>query len=947
MKKVFYPFVTTLVLLSIALVGFVHQQILPDYKKSQLDSAPEVIEGLIVVKLNNGITILNSENLQTSDPNFNKFLKKHRINSIEAIFPKVGQSDLVRANEIARLHYLKFSHDINPQILAKDFAELRTVAYAEPKFMSYLDEIPNDPQYASQGYLDDALNAEVAWDIAKGENGDAIVAIVDSGTDWDHEDLIGNVWKNEGEIPNNGIDDDENGYIDDVRGWNFPADNNDPSPNGSSHGTHVAGIAGATTDNEVGIASISWNPKLMGINASGSFGGIAFGYEGIGYATITKADVVNCSWGRGGAPSLFEEDIVNFATENDVLVVAAAGNGGADNQGDSNDETPHFPSNYDNALAVGSTQDATDRIAGYSNYGLTVNVFAPGSGILSTFPDDTYGPNSGTSMASPVVAGLAALIKGAHPDWTAEQVREQIRITCDPIDDSNISSLGGLLGSGRVNAHRALTEEFPAIRIHSYFILDSGGDGEMDAGENIQLFITFINKMAPTNSVAVFLSTEDTNIQFINPADGIPIIETNQLISTKFTFDIAPDAPRGQQILFKADILNGDYIDYDLLQLTISPPKFIAHDTGPLRMSVSNQGNLGFAGFAGQAPGDGFSWNGQNLLFEGGIVLATGPNQISDCIRGLSNEPNEEFKVMDGEVLRLISPGENHLQESSVVIVDSLASNPIGVSVQQESFADTTASRQNFVIVKYTIKNESADTIDNLYMSMFFDWDIGTDFNDFGRVDANRRLGYAYNTVSGTRYIGATKMLSSEAGYSYRTLHNPNELYDNFTDAEKWDFMTSGIQTSEIDAVDISTYSSAGPFKIGPSETTEVGFAIIGANAFEELAVAADTAQYVWDNMGVISSIEEIPVSTLENLQLFPNPFHNDLQINYELKQSEQVRIALYDLRGREVAVLEEAKQQAGKHQLEWNLSDKISTGAYFLQLQIGEQALTRKVVKY
>ncbi len=606
---------------------------------------------------------------------------------------------------------------------------------------------------------------------------------------------------------------------------------------------------------------------------------------------------------------------------------------------------PHYPSNYASALSVGATQDASDRIAGYSNYGLSVNVFAPG-GLVSTYPENTYGYNSGTSMASPAVAGLAALVKSVHPEWTGQQVGEQIRVTCDPIEDSNSSQLEGLLGNGRVNALRAVSEESPAIRLHSYFILDSGGDGEMDAGESIQLFLTFVNRLAPTNSVAVFLSTENENIDFINHANSIPIIETDQLISTSFTFDIDPNAPRGDEVLFRIDLTNGTYVDYDQLKLTISPPKFIAHNTGPLRMSVSNQGSLGFAGFSGQAPGDGFSWNEQNLLFEGGIAIATGPNQISDCIRGVGNEPNQEFKVLDGNVLKLVSPGANHLQESSVVIVDSLASNPIGLSILQESSADTISSRQNFVIVKYTMKNETPDTIEDLHLAVFFDWDIGSDYNDFGRLDEDRRLGYAYNTVNGKNYIGATKMLSSEVGYSYRTLHNPNELYDNFTDSEKWNFMTGGIQTSEISGVDISTYSAAGPFKIAPNETAEVGFALIGAHSFEELAVAADTAQYVWDNVGVISSIEEIPVSTLDKLQLFPNPFYNDLQITYELKRSEQVRISLFNIEGQRIEVLKQELQGAGSHQFDWNLSEEIPAGTYLLQLQIGEQALTKKVVK-
>ncbi|MGB0930404.1 MAG: S8 family serine peptidase [Chitinophagales bacterium] len=949
MNRKFYPFLFLFTALSLVFYGFENLQFLPDYKKKQANNGAEVIEGVIVVKFQNTLEVLDYDNPQTSAPQFNQLLKKHRISSIEAVFPKVAESGLVKAEEMAKIHFLRFTHPTAPAVLAADFGELRGVEYAEPKYKSYLQDVPNDPQYTIQGYLNNALNAEAAWDIAKAENGDVSVAIVDSGTDWPHEDLESNMWTNPNEIAGNGIDDDENGYVDDIRGWNFQSNNNNPQPNGNSHGTHVSGIAAAATDNGIGISSISWNPKLIGINAStpGSGAGISFGYEAIAYATTVNADVVNCSWGRGGAPSLFEEEVVDFATENNTLVIAAAGNGGTDNVGDSNDEMPFYPCNYKNALSVGATQDATDLIAGYSNYGLTVNVFAPGSGILSTYPDNTYGFNSGTSMASPVVAGLAAMVKATHPDWTAQQIGEQIRVTCDPIEGANSPQLAGFLGNGRINALRAVSEESPAIRLDSYFILDSGGDGELDAGESITLFLTFVNRLATTNGVAVFLSTDDENIQFINNADAISTIETNQLISTKFTFDIDPNAPRGQEVLFKIDLTNGIYTDYDLLKLTISPPKFIAHNTGPLRMSVSNQGSLGFAGFSGQAPGDGFSWNEQNLLFEGGLVMAASANQISDCIRGLGNEPNEEFKALDGEILQFVSPGEKAHEESSIVIVDSLATNPIGVSILQESYADTASSRQNFVILKYTLKNETPDTIDNLHVALFFDWDIGADFNDFGRLDEDRRLGYAYNSVGGKNYIGATKMLSSEVGYSYRTLHNPDELYDNFTDAEKWQFITGGIQTQDIDATDISTYSGAGPFKIAPNETAEVGFALIGAHGFEELAAAADTAQLVWDGLDIISSIDEIPVSKLTDLTLFPNPFYNDLKMSYELKQKDQVHISLFDMQGQRIEVLKDELQSAGTHHFNFDLTDKIPAGTYLLQLQIGEQALTKKVVRF
>ena len=931
---------------SFLLVSFVQPQ-KDDYKKSIGYPTPAMMNGVIVLKFKGNLEILNHENLQTTDIAFNKLLKQHRISRIEAVFPKVASSGLVKAEEMAKLHYLKFSHNTSPQIIADDFTALRVVAYAEPKYLSYPDDVPNDPQYLTQEYFNAVMNSEAAWDIAKVDSGDVTIAIIDSGTDWQHEDLIGNMWKNPNEIEGNGIDDDENGFIDDIHGWNFAKNNNDPRANGeSTHGTHVAGIAGASTNNNKGIASISWNPQIMALNVAETGELMAFGYEAVGYATMAKVDIINCSWGRYEIPSLFEEEVVDFATANNALVIASAGNGGSDSVGDSTDETPHFPSNYANVLSVGATLSNSDRIAPYSNYGLTVDVFAPGSGILSTLPNNSYGFMNGTSMATPVVSGLATLIKSQHPEWTPHQLRTQIRTTCDPIDDANSSFYTGILGSGRINPLKAVTENLPAIRLHSYFVLDSGNDGEIDPGESIELFLTFTNDHQAANQVKILLSTNNPDIELINDSKVIGIIETNQLISVKFTFEVDSDTPYDQKILFKADISNEDYHDYNLLTLTTTPPKIVVHDTGPLRTSVSDLGTIGFIDASDGILGQGFYWNNQNLLYEGSLMLATGIEQVSDCLKNLSEVQNKDFRAIRGNSLQLNSPGENHFQESAVELVDSLADNPIGVSILQESFADTSSVKQNYVMMKYTLKNETPDTIDNLYIALFFDWDVGEDILDYGRLDESRRLAYTYNTVDDTSYIGATKMLSSDVGFSYRTIHNPNEIYDGFTASEKWEFMTGGIQTQELDGVEISTISSAGPFKIAPNETTEVGFAIIGANDIKELTTAADHAQEAWDNMGIISSVEEVFSSKPKNLRFFPNPFHDDLQISYELKQNEKVRVSLFSIEGQRIEILSETFQNAGIHQFSWNSSNDIPAGTYLLQLQIGRQVLTKKVVK-
>ncbi|MFZ7090797.1 S8 family peptidase [Primorskyibacter sp. 2E233] len=314
------------------------------------------------------------------------------------------------------------------------------IAYIEPVYVVRADATPNDPDYPQQ-WAWPKIKAPAAWDIGK-DSGNLIVAVVDSGVDYRHPDLAANMWKNPGEIPANGIDDDGNGVIDDVFGANFvgAATNGDPMDD-NQHGTHVAGTIGAVTNNSLGVAGVNWKTQIMALkflSASGS-GSTAGAIRAIEYGIKMDADIMNNSWGGGGFSRALE-DAIRAADNEGILFVAAAGNSNSNN-----DTNPHYPSSYnvDNVLAVMAT-DQSDAKAGFSSFGATsVDMGAPGVGILSTTPGGQYSSFNGTSMATPHVAGAAALVWAQNPGMSHLDIKKHLMDTAEVIPGLAGTSLTG------------------------------------------------------------------------------------------------------------------------------------------------------------------------------------------------------------------------------------------------------------------------------------------------------------------------------------------------------------------------------------------------------------------------------------------------------------------------------------------------------------------------
>lgn len=334
------------------------------------------------------------------------------------------------------------------------------VDYVEPNYTMSLTVAPDDPRYSELYGLHNTgqyggtpgadIDAERAWGVSTGSP-DVIVAVIDTGVDYTHADLSANMWSNPGEIPANGLDDDNNGFVDDVRGWDFSNGDNDPMDD-HSHGTHVSGTIGATGNNGVGVVGVAWTIKILPLKFLGSDGSgtTSNAVRAVEYATAAGVDVMSNSWGGGGFSQALL-DAIQAASDAGILFVAAAGNYGSDN-----DLYPFYPSNYEspNVVAVAAT-DRNDNLAYFSDYGLTtVDLGAPGVDTLSCIPGNGYGTKSGTSMATPHVSGVAALIRAVAPGIDVVHLKERLLAAVDPVP----SLTGRTVTGGRLNAFLAIAD---------------------------------------------------------------------------------------------------------------------------------------------------------------------------------------------------------------------------------------------------------------------------------------------------------------------------------------------------------------------------------------------------------------------------------------------------------------------------------------------------------
>lgn len=888
------------------------------------------------------------------------------VSHVEPMFPeKLARKEIGNVG-LDRFIVVKYSSPVDAFTATEQLSNLPEVQYAEPWFIYSVNSnptfTPNDPQYSLQYGLT-RMRVNDAWDITQGDTS-VVIGIVDSGVETGHSDLSANIWMNPGESGTdglgrdkrtNGVDDDGNGYVDDWQGWDFGGGDynnvvpdNNPNPTGANnnHGTATAGVASASTNNGIGVAGTGFKCRLLPVKtaadndtrAPGGLGYIIAGYEGIVYAGLMGAKVINCSWGGSGG-SQVEQDLINAVTQQGSLVVAAAGN--------DNSSGAFYPSGYANVLSVAST-GTTDVRSSFSNYGGTVDVAAPGENIRTTLYPNTYASEYGTSFSSPFTAGVCALVKSANPSFTPLQLGERVRVTADNINSIN-PSYADQLGKGRVNAYRALTENPPSVRGSNIVVQDSSGgnnNGNPEPGETIDVYVTFTNYLAPTTNGTVTLTTTSSFLTISTNSynlGSLGTLATRRNTSNPFRIQIAANVPAGHLATMKMLISDGTYSDYQWFTILINPT-FQTHNVNNVVTTMTNNGRIGFNDFPGNLQGDGFKYpaDSANHLFEGGVIIGTSATKVVSNIRNAGG--TQDADMLSRQIYQLVTPGIVSNQDGSTVYSDSSApiANQLGIRVNQYSYEFSDPAHDDYIIVRYDIRNLTGSTISGLYIGQFFDWDIANYATNRTGYDATRSLAYAWDANTATApYIGM-RALDSAAGV--RGLLNVSLTVDR---AAKWTWISGGTSQATVGPGDIHSVISSGPFNIPAGQVQWVAFATIGGANLAAVQSNADAAKAKWDQIRGTLGVDEAGGTAPESYSLeqnYPNPFNPSTIIKFQTPQSGRPTLKVYDLLGREVVTLLNGAVAAGRHEVSFSARN-LPSGIYFYTLKSDGFTRTLKMV--
>jgi len=769
--------------------------------------------------------------------------------------------------DLTLIYEFKYSGDMDLVKVINKIYALDIVEYVQPYYTHKLFYNPNDPQIGNQYHIN-KVKAPQAWDIQKG-NPNITVAVVDSGSDVDHDEFLPQFAFNTAEILD-GTDTDGDGFIDNNLGWDFVGDDNNTQMAGSNHGVHVAGCAVASTDNGIGVAATGFGCSYLPVKA-GDGQTIDFGYVGITYAADHGASVINCSWGGAGGGQL-GQDVIDYATLNkDALVVAAAGNDGV--------ETVFFPAGYNFVLNVAST-NSSDAKSSFSNFGFTIDVCAPGSSIFATDNNSGYTTMSGTSMASPVAAGCAALVRSEFGFLDALQAAEQLKVTCDNIYPLNPPVYLDKLGAGRVNLFAAVSGiTQPSVSMIERNVSD-GGDEAFVVGDTLTIDGIFTNFLAPTGSVTATLTSQSANVQVVDGSTLLGAIGafggSADNVADPFKVVILPGASFNEKVTFEIFLTDGSYSTSMFFEVIVNVD-FINITINDVATSITSKSLIGFNDFSTQNEGLGFIYpfsiqgTGENVLFDCGFMVGI-PNNVSDNVRSTGGGTDEDF-ISVNNVQRLPVPVFSEFDvEGDFNDANSLT--PLGIDVAQKAFAWSDLGHRNYVIAEYTIKNNSGATMNGLYAGLFADWDINDFAQNKASTDIQRQLGYIWDTQTAGVYAGM-QVVSTAGPFIHNAMFNnsaddpggsgvyPNNSYET---ADKY----ASLSTMDTDAGngvgnDVSNVVSTGPFTLAPGETVTVAFALMAGDDLADLQVAADSAFIKYNGIPIPCSNLSATISTTDD----------------------------------------------------------------------------------
>jgi subtilisin family serine protease len=835
------------------------------------------------------------------DPGMESLFSNTPVVWVQAVFPNPNPEKLLPGMD--RIFRIKLD---NPEYLYQSLQQLSKsseVVYAEKVPLRRMFEISNDPFWNSQ-YQHSLMQLDSARSIHTGDSS-VVIAVIDGGVNYLHEDLRANIWINFAEdVDGDGFyspadidstDADNNGFIDDVIGWDFIdfpgqgfpgeddslADNNPMDFGG--HGTHCAGDAAAVTNNGLGVASPGGDCRIMCIRAGmltqNGLGIIYHSVEGIYYAANNGAKVISMSYG-GPIFSSTEQFAIDYAHTQGVICIAAAGN--------DNSNTPQYPANYNHVVAVAAT-DQQDHKADFSNYGNWIDVSAPGVSIFSTTVGGNYGISSGTSMSTPIVAGLVGLTAAMFPQYTNNEVVDRILANSDNIDAQN-PLYTGQLGAGRVNAFKSLDK---VIRVLSFEIKDStagNANGRLDFGETAELILKIKNTYETISGVTV---TIKSLTPVLSVSDSIAIFGNMNLgrISTNVN---------------------------DQLIITVGMDTSISNVS--LRIMITADGGY---------------------HYEKDLVFPVGQR---DLLIVNDDETNGSSKI-------------GYYTD----VLDSIGKSFDIWNVQAQGVPGVSESGYP-VIIWYT--GEATQNVLAASEQIFFE----NYLNDGGRLFlTGQNIGYdLVEQQNGSsffeNYLRASYVQNSSNDYSLEGI-----LGDPIGSGENFIILGSGGANNQ-NSPDVITAISPAQSSIIYENTNQLNQAAItysgsyklvyfafGWEGINDLgqakrkAVMERVLTWLDEPTGVEVEKSNPIVSQIYLYPNYPNPFNPETTIHFRLSRSQNVEITIYNNLSQSVKKLINTRLETGEHRFLWNGKNNegeiLSSGIYYFQIRTTESVLTRKML--
>lgn len=848
-----------------------------------------------------------------------ELFQRYKVTRMTRLVGDGTLSQLKFAPDFFRLMLLECPEDTDILSMARDFEADAHVEYAEPDLIRKpCDFIPNDALWANQ-WDKRTMNCPRAWDFTTGSR-DVIACAIDIGVLWLHEDLHDNIWVNPGEDMDsdgeaytdttypgdnddlNGVDDDSNGKVDDFIAWDFirnigncaPGEDCDSQEDNNprsidNHGTHVIGIIGAVGNNGFGVTGVNPNIRIMlcragymYVDGQGHLQGAlpeSATIPAIAWAVAHGANVLNMSYGGPGYSSAGANACL-AAWNNGALLCAASGNDGVN--------TPHYPSGYPRVISVGSTTTG-DQISNFSNYGTTLDCFAPGSNIMSTSLSPRYEALDGTSMASPNAAGVFALLWSLFPEMNNQEIEDFVLDGCVDISAINPGYNPAHLGRGRIDAMRPLMTVFPYLMFQDAVVQnDMDGDGRMEPGEEGQLVLTIVNEAgwSTAYNAQMDVTTDDPYITIDNGFQTFGVIEPGQS---------ANNAGSPVQISISNAVTDAYWAR---LNITFSDGGDYPH-TETFILRVGRPATLVVADDAGA---DFHTYFSAGLMNES----AVGYNHDVWSVQNDGELTVDDIFEYDNLVWVCGNEGTNTLTASDQTLL------------------------ANFLDLGGRLLLAGQNIDEDIHGTSFYSDYLHAQSD--GTAGTQRQLA----GVEGDPISGGTSLLLVGGACAGNGLVGPSKIlpvggasaFYNYTQGG------TGAVRFENETYKVAYFAFAIEAACGLSSTTHYSQILQNTLAWFGASVSSV------DEPEAVSGVPD-GFALRAN---YPNPFNPTTTIAFDLPQSVRVTLRVFDVQGREAAMLVNDVMSAGSHELTFDASG-LASGVYLAHLQAGEFTATQRMV--